>query len=246
MRKFVLGALVLLCCGTLFGQTSDTASQPQVVPGWYKTGVDPKGIYQVTADRNHVHGGKSSISIRCETCSTAPSPDDATDFNTPHGVLGQTINADTYRNKRVRFAAYLQTQDVRGDGAILWLTVTGDNGRPVAIDNMTEPDRSVHGTTEWRKYDIVLDVPQTAASISYGAILSGRGQLWVDDASFEVVSGDTPITGDPTKYRKQVDDQMAKLTPEDRAEMDAYLKQWREKQKQHPLPDKPQNLGFEQ
>lgn len=244
MKPKAHGALLLLCCATLFGQSSNPASVHQIVPGWVRTGHDPNGIYKINADTANVHGGKSSLSMRCETCSTAKSPKDATEWDVAFAAVGQWIKADAYRNKRIRFSAYMKTKDVSGDGATLWMRVDGNDGMPVAFDNMSEPDRSVHGTNDWKKYELVLDVPANASEIVLGALLSGRGQIWLDDASFDVVGKDTPATGDAAKYKQQQDAEAAKLTP---AELADYRRATQQELKElKSLPEHPQNLGFEQ
>jgi len=56
-------------------------------------------------------------------------------------------------------------------------------------------DRPIEGTTDWGKYEIVLDVPEGASKIAFGALLSGVGQIWFDDLLIEIVPGSTPTTG---------------------------------------------------
>jgi hypothetical protein len=40
---------------------------------------------------------------------------------------------------------------------------------------------------EWRVYEVVTDVPQHAAAITYGLFLAGVGTAWLDAVSLEVV-----------------------------------------------------------
>jgi len=79
------------------------------------------------------------------------------------------------------------------DWAGLWLRVDGPKSEPLAFDNMQE--RAIKGDTDWTKYEIVLDVPDHAAEIAFGLLLSGKGQVWMDDLKFEVVGKDVPTTG---------------------------------------------------
>ena len=44
------------------------------------------------------------------------------------------------------------------------------------------------------EYEIVLDVPEQADQISFGLLLTGKGQVWMDDLKFEVVGKDVPTT----------------------------------------------------
>jgi hypothetical protein len=63
----------------------------------------------------------------------------------------------------------------------------------LAFDNMQS--RPIKASTDWTKYDVVLDVPEQAEQISFGLLLTGRGETWVDDMKFEVVGKDVPTTG---------------------------------------------------
>lgn len=45
-------------------------------------------------------------------------------------------------------------------GGGLWFRVDGTTGKSLSFDNMQ--DRAVKGTTEWARYEIVLDVPEGA------------------------------------------------------------------------------------
>lgn len=65
----------------------------------------------------------------------------------------------------------------------------------LAFDNMV--DRSVKGTKDWNKYEIILDVPLNATTISFGALLSGTGQIWVDNFSFEIADNSMVVTKPP-------------------------------------------------
>jgi hypothetical protein len=56
-------------------------------------------------------------------------------------------------------------------------------------------DQSLKGTTDWEKYEIILDVPDNASNIAYGILLVGTGQIWVDNMNFEIVTPDIQTTG---------------------------------------------------
>jgi hypothetical protein len=72
-----------------------------------------------------------------------------------------------------------------------------DSKKALSFDNMKggKKDRSIQGSSDWTRYDIVLDVPMNASNIAYGALLPGTGQIWFDDMKFEVVDKDVPTTG---------------------------------------------------
>ena len=80
------------------------------------------------------------------------------------------------------------------DGASLWFRVDQcKSEESLSFDNMG--DRPVVGTTDWHKYEIVLDVPNNASLLAYGVLLIGTGQVWFDNISFDIVDETTPTTG---------------------------------------------------
>lgn len=109
------------------------------------------------------------------------------------GTLMQTIKVGTYAGKRLKLTGYLKTANVNS-WAGMWMRVDGVGSSQVfSFDNMG--DRPLKGTTDWKKCEIVLDVPTAAEDIAFGVLLNGTGQVWLDDFSFEVVSKEVPITG---------------------------------------------------
>ena len=107
------------------------------------------------------------------------------------GTLMQDFRADHYLGKRVRFSAFVKTEGAE-DWAGLWMRV--DKGaKQLTFDNMQ--GRPIKGTTDWRKYDVVLDVPQEATGIFFGVLLSGSGTVWLSEAKFEIVETNVPTTG---------------------------------------------------
>ena len=62
----------------------------------------------------------------------------------------------------------------------------------VAFDNMQ--NRAIKGTQPWKQCDVVLDVPNDATGIFFGILLSGSGEVWMNDVSFEVVGKEVPAT----------------------------------------------------
>jgi hypothetical protein len=63
----------------------------------------------------------------------------------------------------------------------------------LAFDNMQ--DRPIKGTSGWTRHEIVLDVAPEATFVSFGILLNGAGQAWIDDLSVDVVAKDVPLTG---------------------------------------------------
>jgi len=148
--------------------------------GWITAGSHPKA-YEMSVDATLFHsGGKSAYLKSIET--------EIDGF----GTLMQTFGAKQYQGQRVRMSGYVKSQEVQG-WAGLWMRVDGPDQRmPLAFDNMQS--RAIKGTTDWRRYEIVLDVANEATAIAFGLLLHGTGQAWMDDIAFEVVGKNVPTT----------------------------------------------------
>jgi hypothetical protein len=176
------------------------------LPEGYFGGSGKADQYEVGRDRKVKHGGKASGFVRMKDV-------DDTDF----GTLAQVFKADDHRGKRVRLSAWVKTKDVAG-GAALWMRVDGAD-KTLAFDNMD--DRRIKGDNDWARYEIVLDVPKEAKHITFGLLVAGKGQAWVDDFKLEAV--------DPKKVKST--NLLKEPIPQEVADAD--------------VPDKPVNLGFE-
>ena len=134
--------------------------------------------YEVSLDTAVKHSGKASARIKFIAAQ-------AEGF----GTLMQMFRADDYHGKRVRMSAWMRSEDA--DSMQLWLRLDGAKSM-LGFDNMD--NRAVKGTSDWKKYELTLDVPATTVSIGFGALVSGKGQAWMDDFMFEVVGQDVPPT----------------------------------------------------
>jgi hypothetical protein len=149
----------------------------EVPHGWFAN-IPAPGDFSVATDNGVTYQGHPSVSIS----SKKPDPTGFAGFN-------QSISAKDYKGKRVRLSAYLRTRDVTGDGsrgAHVWFRVDGPNQKMLGFDNMDT--RPVKGSTEWTKYEIVLDVPSESIGLAYGSFLNGSGTSWVASFRLEVVS----------------------------------------------------------
>ena len=126
----------------------------------------------------------------------------------------QFVEAAPYRGKRIRISGWMKTENVTWAG--LWTRIDGSIAlhdinapEPLFFDNMG--NRRIKGTTAWTKYEIVADVPAEAATITFGAMLHGEGQLWFDDMTIEVVDASVPVTQAVAKSVNNIRPQPAKL-----------------------------------
>ncbi len=150
------------------------------VKGWSMGGSD-KSLYEIGVVNDDERKGKVAY-IK----SIKPKIKDK------FGTIMQAFSADNYLGKKMRLTGYIKTKDVVG-WVGMWMRVDGHKKHSLSFDNMG--DRKIKGTTEWTKYEIILDVPKSSTRINYGVLLSQTGYAWLDDLTFEEVSEETTSTG---------------------------------------------------
>ena len=147
---------------------------------WFQVGSPQK--YAHSIDSSNQHEGRNVMTLKSID----------TEIN-GFGALMQDMKPGKYLGKRIKMTGYLKSKDVTG-WAGFWLRVDQAGSQQfLSFDNMQ--DRPIKGTTDWRKYEIVLDVPSEASNIAFGALMSKTGQIWIDDVNFEVVDDSVPTTG---------------------------------------------------
>ena len=102
----------------------------------------------------------------------------------PYGAVAQSLVAAPYGGKLARFSAWMRTKDVSETGAVLTLLVLANGA---VVDQNFMADKPVKGTTGWTRYTITLAVPPGAERIEAGAMLQGKGTLWLDETTLEFV-----------------------------------------------------------
>lgn len=166
---------ILLVTATLFLFAFDLPAS------WFKAGSKPKS-YDMGIDTGKGQDGKNAATIK--------SIDKKIEG---FGTLMQESMPGKYLGKRVRMSGWMKSENVSA-WAGLWFRVDQSGSREsLSFDNMH--DRAVKGTTDWKKYEIVLDVPENASMLAYGALLSGTGQIWFDKITFEIVDSSIKTTG---------------------------------------------------
>lgn len=165
--------------------------------GWKKAGTSPDS-YEMVVVKRAGQNGKNAATIK----SINPT---ASDF----GTLLQGFNSGKYNGKQIKMTGYLKSDSVSG-WAGFWLRVDGQvEGDVLSFDNMQ--DRAIIGTTEWKKYEILLPVSNDASRIVFGALLAGTGQIWFDNIKFEVVDkADNPKSDESNK--SDADDKTKTMT----------------------------------
>lgn len=146
---------------------------------WFLAGSDRKN-YVYAMDAQTTHDSKPSQSLSC-----------AIKQPTGFGTIMQGFVPADYLGKRVRMSAWVKTTDVAG-WAGLWMRVDGASGTSLAFDNMGK--RPIKGTTDWTRYEVVLDVAPSAKNLAFGLLLDGPGKAWLNGLQFEVVDASVAVT----------------------------------------------------
>ncbi len=157
-------------CATAFAQGS--------IPGWKLAGSNPRAFAIQVEDEAARHDGKNAAAI---TCIGGRCPG--------FGTMMQTFRAETYLSRRLRLSAWVRAS--KAGYANIWMRVDGVDAT-LTFDNINK--RQARGAFGWRRQEIVLDVPDDAASISYGLMLAGGGQAWVSEFAFETVDAHVKST----------------------------------------------------
>lgn len=109
-----------------------------------------------------------------------------------YGNLSQKVSAGDYRGRRLRLSAQIKTEDAAN--AVLWMRVEGPDGK--VLDWYGMADRPISGTTDWKRYDVVLDVQPEAVAVAFGYRLMG-GTAWARDFKLDPVGKDVPLSAGP-------------------------------------------------
>lgn len=149
--------------------------------GWSRAGDQPQS-YRMTVDSVTEQDKRKTLTIK-----SVEMPING------FGTLMQNFSSEKYLGKKIRMTAYMKSKDVE-NWAGFWLRVDGTDRKEgsLSFDNMN--NRAIKGTTDWTKYEIVLDVPKEATNIAFGALIHGTGQIWFEKFDFKVVKKSTPVT----------------------------------------------------
>lgn len=184
--KIVITFLMLFSTVNLYSQQSEypLVSIPQtndkgIPTGWILGGSNPQD-YAVGVDLTESYTGFSSAYLK--SASSKP-----VGFVT----LMQTFKANNYRSQRIKLSANIKTKSVGGWSA-LWMRINDNSGKPLSFDDMRK--RPLVGSMIWTPFEIVLDVPPMSNEISFGFLLQGKGQVWIDNIKIMMVGEDVPLT----------------------------------------------------
>ncbi len=155
--------------------------------GWFQSG-DAQEAYEFGAEPDPDTPDKMLACIRLRSGTTAQAG---------FGTLMQTVKAEDFLDTRVRLSAKLRLASTNG-ATTLWMRADNANRQSVAFDNMESraQDGALQGTAGWVDRQIVLDIPRTASTISFGFYLRGDGIAHCADMAMEIVGTDVAVSSD--------------------------------------------------
>jgi hypothetical protein len=170
-----------LAMGTCAAMIIASTAHAQVPAGWQAV-TDNSGEYSVHADGARRNGGQgyAGATIRANVVSPKGS-----------AMLAQSVRAEAYRGKRIRLSGFMKTIGVNEGTAVLFMRVDGEG--VVQVSDYMQ-NRPLMLTTDWARQEIVIDVPRTAVGITFGMMLGGSGQIWLDDVAVDEVGSDVATT----------------------------------------------------
>ncbi|MEA4910008.1 MAG: serine/threonine-protein kinase [Anaerolineaceae bacterium] len=98
------------------------------------------------------------------------------------GSLMQRCPAQFLAGKRIRFSGDLCSDGLDG-WAGLWLRGDGLQTHPLFFDNMG--DRPIRGTTAWKRFTLLANVPAGIRWLNFGVLVVGAGTVWADHFRLE-------------------------------------------------------------
>lgn len=108
--------------------------------------------------------------------------------------LMQNFKADNYRGKRFIFSAVVKAEVIYPFTSI-WIRAEGPNK-----ENLTGVNGPrIVGTMEWKRYSLVLSIPEESMYLAFGVGPLWRGEVWLSDVQFEETDAE-PVGSDGKPY----------------------------------------------
>ena len=95
--------------------------------------------------------------------------------------------------KELQLKGFLKTVDVSGFAGLMMR----EDGITMGIESENMASEGLKGTTDWAEYSITLPLAPNAYTLTIGAILSGKGTVWIDD--LQVLIDGVPYSEVPKK-----------------------------------------------
>lgn len=142
--------------------------------------------HKMRLDYTVVWNGASSVEVSVD--------DTGPPFGT--GALQQVVSAESLKGRRLRYEATLRTRSLKNAGyAQAFVRAETRDGVVVAFDNL--PKGVLRGDTDWTQRVIIVDIPESAAVVFWGAFMVGPGRMWVDSANLTLARPEMTVTAAP-------------------------------------------------
>ncbi|MBS2004449.1 MAG: hypothetical protein JST44_23270 [Cyanobacteria bacterium SZAS LIN-5] len=176
-------AAIFFFCAQASWAVSEKSSE--FIDGWTKWRTRP--THTVSIDPGVVYADHPSVKLQTDQ-----------DSKDQFGLF-QNFRAEKYVGKRVRFSGYLKTEKIR-DWSGIWMVVEDADESPLSMSTMEK--NPAKGTSTWKKYSLVLDVPKNACSVMIGCAQTGPGKTWISNLSLEPVSRNVKTTASAVDEEK--------------------------------------------
>jgi RNA polymerase sigma factor (sigma-70 family) len=176
----ILLRTMLVGKGTLWSDGYELAVVGNEVPthddhGWRTCG-NAQRKFTSRLDRGTLHQGQPTI---CLSSKTAKPTEWVAYAQTNH-------DAEEYLGKRVRLSVTMKC-DSAGQAVGPFIRAVGPHDSALRNDEQAGR-RPRRANTDWKTYSTELTVPQESMGICIGVVLFGKGTVWFDDITLEVVS----------------------------------------------------------
>ena len=143
----------------------EQVSNPNELPdNWSKWGTSS---YNVQVDSVVKRSGKYALRIESKDQAAAEG------FSCPALSLPAT-----FEGKEITVKAFMRTEGVEQPIGLM-LRLDAQLHESLQFDNMMQ--KGIKGSEKWEEYSVTLPLSEETKTIYIGAILSGKGKLWVDD-----------------------------------------------------------------
>ena len=98
--------------------------------------------------------------------------------STPKGTgeVWQAVGHCYFTNKKAKLSVFLKTLNVTGKAGIIFRVIT-----PTKVIRDQMQGREITGSTPWKEYYSIIEIPENCVQMSIGFILEGSGTVYADD-----------------------------------------------------------------
>lgn len=160
----------------------------EVPDGWKKWGAE----YEAGVDNKIYYSAPKSYFVNSNA--------NATDKTV--GEVNTQTDEKIYRGKRIKLSANLRvSKEVTGRtaGAAIYIQMYDSSGSKMIMGGFD--CYTWDKPNNWRNCSVVLDVPENTKILYYAYKIFGKGQVWADDISLDIVSNEVPIKGIYNKFK---------------------------------------------